>query len=277
MRHLRNESATHSRLQGFLEVLRFAKHVVGLSRQLEAFESAWVAGIVRAAAQNRPLRKQSSVLTVSALQYLETILEDETVALVDRYAAGVILSATYSRARFGDLRQIAGIVIDEAPKGERDQLGYLEMDSASHKMRATGNRLGAHLPLVAPLKGLGILTFLSGRHCALFCLHQVRLVIGPRDRSRRVRPSDGSSTCWSEVVLMIASLHDTAAKQPRSPCWPSMGPTQTPGWCLDTTRRTRPPLRCMRETCSPPHSEFWKQCSRTSGMAILGLTAPDRE
>ena len=88
MRHLRNESATHSRLQGFLEVLRFAKHVVGLSCQLEAFESAWVAGIVRAAAQNRPLRKQSSVLTVSALQYLEAILEDETVALVDRQVCG---------------------------------------------------------------------------------------------------------------------------------------------------------------------------------------------
>ena len=92
---------------------------------------------------------------VSALQFLETLLEDETVSLVDRYATGVILFAVYARARFGDLRKISCIILDSSDNSGAEHLGYLEMHSASHKMRATGNRLGAHLPLIAPLKGLG--------------------------------------------------------------------------------------------------------------------------
>ncbi|CAL1143202.1 unnamed protein product [Cladocopium goreaui] len=105
--------------------MRFAKHVVGLSCQMEAFDSAWVAGIFRAAAQNRPLRKQSSVLTVPAIQHLESLLGDDSLATVDRYATGVFLFAIFARARFGDLRQISSIVIDEANAGVGDHLGYL--------------------------------------------------------------------------------------------------------------------------------------------------------
>ena len=155
IRHLRNDSATYSRLVGFQEAMKFAKHVVGLDCCLDAFESAWITGIFRTAGQPRPLRKQSTTLTVSALQFLEALIEDEQIGIVDRYATGVILIATHSRSRFGDLRKISEIFIDEAVGGDQDSLGYLEATSASHKMRATGNRLGAHLPLVAPLKGVG--------------------------------------------------------------------------------------------------------------------------
>ena len=139
----------------FHEALKFAKFVMGLQCDLGTFETAWVAGIMRTASQTRPLRKQSKVLTVEALQFLERRLEDKQLPSVDRFAIGVILFATYSRARFGDLRGISGIVIDAVSAGTDESVGYLEMHSASHKMRATGNRLGAHLPLVAPLKGLG--------------------------------------------------------------------------------------------------------------------------
>ena len=155
IRHLRNESATYSKLVGFHEVMKFSKHVLGLECDVTAFETAWVNGIFRLAGQNRPLRKQSTVLTVSALQFLEAELDNENLALVDRYAIGVILFTTYSRARFGDLRKISTVILDETSSMGSDCLGYIEMNSASHKMRALGNRLGAHLPLVAPIKGLG--------------------------------------------------------------------------------------------------------------------------
>ena len=92
---------------------------------------------------------------VKALQFLEQFLEDHKAPPVDRYATGVALFATYARARFGDLKQIAEIFIDGVAPTENEGLGYLEMMSASHKMRSTGNRLEAHLPLIAPLKGLG--------------------------------------------------------------------------------------------------------------------------
>ena len=114
-----------------------------------------VSGIMRVAGQTSPLRRQSSVLTVEALLFLESVLENQQIAGVDRYAVGVTLFATYSRARFGDLRSIASILIDEVPPNKEENIGFLEMHSASHKMRATGNRLGSHLPLVAPLEGFG--------------------------------------------------------------------------------------------------------------------------
>ena len=77
VRHLRNQDATHSNYFGFHEALKFAKFVMGLQCDLGAFETAWVAGIMRTASQTRPLRKQSQVLTVEALQFLERRLEDK--------------------------------------------------------------------------------------------------------------------------------------------------------------------------------------------------------
>eukprot|EP00435_Cladocopium_sp_Y103_P035389 s1019_g9.t1 len=155
VRHLRNASSAHTAFKGFIEVLKFMKHVVGLDCDLSAFDSAWVNGVIRSAQQARPLRKQSTTLNVKTVQYLENFLFDQTNSMVDRYAAGVFLFAIFSRARFGDLRRIAKIIIDPATEDSDGSLGYLEMHSASHKMRATGNRLGAHLPLIAPIKGLG--------------------------------------------------------------------------------------------------------------------------
>eukprot|EP00435_Cladocopium_sp_Y103_P057462 s1511_g19.t1 len=136
-----------------MEVMKFMKHVVGLDCDLAAFESAWVSGIIRAAQQSRPLRKQSTTLSVKTLLFMEEYLCDKSKALVDRYACGVFLFAIYARARFGDLRKISKIWVDSAPTSSECSLGFIEAHSESHKMRATGNRLGAHLPLIAPIKG----------------------------------------------------------------------------------------------------------------------------
>eukprot|EP00435_Cladocopium_sp_Y103_P011314 s1805_g2.t4 len=155
IRHLRNQNSGHTAFKGFMEVLKFMKHVVGLDCDMSAFDSAWVSGIIRAAQQSRPLRKQSTTLNVKTLMYLESYLSDSTKAVVDRYACGVFLFAVYARARFGDLRKISKVLIDVAPDTNEGSLGFLEAHSASHKMRATGNRLGAHLPLIAPIKGVG--------------------------------------------------------------------------------------------------------------------------
>ena len=237
VRHLRSESATHSKLTGFMEVMRFAKHVVGLNCQMEAFDSAWVLGIFRSAAQCRPLRKQSTVLTVSAIQHLESLLEDENLAAVDRYATGVFLFAIFARARFGDLRQISSIMIDEAAEANGDQLGYLEAASASHKMRATGNRLGAHLPLVAPLKGLGKAawgkTFIRvaeqvGLDLASWCPMCPMLPAPNMIGDWTSRPTtSGEIGRWLRQLL-LGSLH-MVARQQHLPCLPSMEPTRTRG------------------------------------------------
>ena len=155
VRHLRNTESGHTAYKGFFEVMKFMRHVVGLDCDLTAFDSAWVSGIIRAAEQSRPLRKQSTTLNVKSLLFLEDFLSDSKRALVDRYAVGVFLFAVYARARFGDLKRISRSIVDEVEENKDGSLGYLELHSDSHKMRATGNRLGAHLPLIAPIKGLG--------------------------------------------------------------------------------------------------------------------------
>lgn len=135
--------------------MKFMHHVVGLDCDLTAFNSAWVCGIIRSSQQSRPLRRQSSTLNVKSLLFLEMFLADQKRALVDRFAAGVFLFAVYARARFGDLRRISRAIIDEVQENADGSLGFIELHSDSHKMRATGNRLGAHLPLIAPIKGIG--------------------------------------------------------------------------------------------------------------------------
>ena len=145
----------HTAFKGFNEVLKFMHHVVGLQCDLGAFETAWISGIIRSAQQSRPLRKQSTTLNVKTLQFMESFMMDDRRAVVDRYAVGVFLFAVYSRARFGDLRRISCAIVDEVEASGSPSLGFLELHSSSHKMRATGNRLGAHLPPIAPIKGLG--------------------------------------------------------------------------------------------------------------------------
>ena len=154
--HLQSNGAQHSTFAGFVQVLTFMKFVLGLECDLQTFKSAWVAGVIRGVNQRRPLRKQSSVLSVCAVQWLEQFLADETRAIVDRYAAGVVLFAIFSRSRFGDLKSISKILIDVPVEVLGvPHVGYLELHSASHKLRAAGNRIGCHLPLIAPVKGLG--------------------------------------------------------------------------------------------------------------------------
>ena len=191
---------------------------MGLECDVTAFETAWVNGIFRLAGQNRPTRKQSSVLTVSALQFLEAELDNENLALVDRYAIGVVLFATYSRARFGDLRKISSVILDEANSTSTDCLGYIEMNSASHKMRAFGNRLGAQVPLVASIKGLGKTawgkTFIS-------IATKVGLT-GQGEPRLLERSTSGLCNCWwGAASTPVASLHMGARRQ-HSQCLQSM-------------------------------------------------------
>ena len=101
------------------------------------------------------MRKQSTTLNVKSILFLENFLYDSKRALVDRFAAGVFLFAVYASARFGDLRRIAKVIVDEVQENKDESLGFLELHSDSHKMRATGNPLGARLPQIAPIKGLG--------------------------------------------------------------------------------------------------------------------------
>ena len=142
-----------SATQGLIECMNFLRHVLGFNIDCKAVVGGpWLSGVLRGMKSARPLRKQSRVLKVCEVLFLEEFLNDKSRSIIDRYATGCFLFMVYSRARVGDIACIDRYIFDVACfKGV--QHGYLELHSKSHKMRATVNALGLNLPLIAPLKG----------------------------------------------------------------------------------------------------------------------------
>ena len=143
-----------SRLQGWLECSAFMHHVLGMEVETGYYKDAYVSGVLRGLTSQRPRRKQARCFKVEEIKSLEAFLADSSKASVDRYAMGCVLFAIYARARFADLADVEEFVLDVAETREGWK-GYLELRSASHKMRSVGDGLGLNLPLIAPVRGLG--------------------------------------------------------------------------------------------------------------------------
>ena len=148
------EGSGFSSVNGFMECIRFMHYTLGFIAPHGLLQDPWIVGKLRKLKQERPLRRQSRTLTVRELRHIEELLFDSTRSIVDRYAAGCILFGTYSRSRVADMACIGQYIVD-IQSMDRGNVGYLEMHTSSHKMRATSNALGLNLALVAPIRGLG--------------------------------------------------------------------------------------------------------------------------
>ncbi|CAE7904921.1 Rnf13 [Symbiodinium microadriaticum] len=102
----------------FTEAVNFGVHVVGLpitrATNPNPFQrgsganqilSPWARGAVALELQKKAERVQSAVLSTDAVVYLENFLADAGQDIVDRYAAGCLLFAVFSRSRISDLRK----------------------------------------------------------------------------------------------------------------------------------------------------------------------------
>ena len=152
---MRSTGKPRSRFSGWFECSAFLQHVVGVDVEDDFFNDPYTTGMMRGIDHTRPRRKQSRPFTVAEIVCLEEFLSNPNNNIVDRFGAGCILFVIFSRSRWGDVRQLEGFIIDYYSYQPRKDIGYLEATSESHKLRATGNRLGLGLPLVAPVKGLG--------------------------------------------------------------------------------------------------------------------------
>ena len=149
--YLASIKAARSTYTGWIECIGFLVHVLGVDADPNLHLDPLVRGTLRGLASSRPRRKQSRPFRVHELVTLENFLMNENHSLVDRYICGCILFAVFSGARFGDLRDIEKFV-EDIPSDQPEH-GFLEIHSASHKTRATGDGLGMALPLVAPVRG----------------------------------------------------------------------------------------------------------------------------
>ena len=150
--HLMTVDTPRTRYSGWLECCGFLEHVVGIDVVDEIHLDPVVKGVLRGLDATRKRRVQSRPFLASELEALELFLASTDNALVDRYICGGILFAVSARARFGDLRVVEQYCEDIPP--ECAENGFIELHSASHKMRRKGDSLGLALPLVAPIRGL---------------------------------------------------------------------------------------------------------------------------
>ena len=150
----------------FTEAVNFGVHVVGLpiNRPANAnpFQrgaaanqilSPWARGAVALEMQKKAERVQSAVLSADAVVFLENFLADTGQDPVDRYAAGSLLFAVFSRSRISDLRKVRDWHLDFSCIKSHGQ-GFLECSTRSHKTARDVAASGLAMPLVAPALGL---------------------------------------------------------------------------------------------------------------------------
>ena len=145
----RDEGAPTSRLQSFMEALRFGQHVLGL-RELDDLTTSRICNSV-CKKKLTCERKQAAPFRVSELQRLHKILNDWTRDRWDRLMCGMILLATYSRSRWSDLQHGQRLIRDYDHMG---QLAFLEVHSFEFKTRNSSAFRGTFLPSIAPSVGV---------------------------------------------------------------------------------------------------------------------------
>ena len=152
---LQNNKTKVSAMHSFRESINFCHFVVGVevSATCKSLWSPWAKGLLGMRDLARSERKQSAVLTVGQVAFLELLLDDDSAELMDRYAAGVMLFAVYSRSRCSDLKLVEGFILDTANVGG-NQIGFIECKTRSHKSSRQVAQQGLAMPLIAPIMGV---------------------------------------------------------------------------------------------------------------------------
>ena len=214
--YLKETSAARSVFSGWLECIGFLVHVIGVEADPNIHLDPIIRGTIRGLNATRARRKQSRPFLVSELVRLEEFLMCSTNSLVDRYICGCVLFAVFARARFGDLRDIEQF-IEDVPE-DHPELGFLEMHSASHKMRSAADGLGLALPLVAPVRGFA--KGLWGVHFSKVA-RLAGLAFGERSKGPLIVAPDPLGTWTSRSltngeigrwIRAVLSEHDTSGK-----------------------------------------------------------------
>ena len=148
LRSLRVDGASSSKMQAILEAVRFCHFVLGITGFADTCTSRRCRGVCMAD-KIRPVG-QASPLSVKELEVLHKYLADGEDPW-DAVAAGTILLAVYSRARWADLMHTEAWVIDVDESGSP---AYLECRVQVHKTISSANNRFRMLPLVAPAFGV---------------------------------------------------------------------------------------------------------------------------
>ena len=147
--HLRRSGSFISRGASFRESLRFAHYMLGLDGAISACDSARIKGAADAMLCRGGTWSPADPLTVDEVLIFHSILEDGNKSLLDRIAAGNVLTMVYGRCRASDLALIKNVKVDYGPEG-----GYLELSTQHHKTSRKATLKRKLLPIVIPVIGI---------------------------------------------------------------------------------------------------------------------------
>ena len=135
-----------------MEALRFCKYVMRLPELDEIIDDPVLSGRVRRLDAARDTVKQSRPLLLSEVKFIEEFLVSD-LNIFDRYIAGCILFAIYSRSRWSDLAFLSDLTLDTT-ETELGLVGFVEGSTRFQKTSTTALKRAMQMPLVAPIRGV---------------------------------------------------------------------------------------------------------------------------
>ena len=151
-----NESNVHgagsTKGKTLMEAFRFCKHVMRLPGLDDIIDDPVLSGRVRRMDAARDTIKQNRPLKLSEVKFIEEFMMSD-LNVFDRYIAGCILFAIYSRSRWSDLAFLSDLCLDTA-ETELGLVGFVEGSTKFQKTGSTALKRAMQMPLVAPIRGV---------------------------------------------------------------------------------------------------------------------------
>ena len=151
-----NESNVHgagsTKGKTLMEAFRFCKHVMRLPGLDDIIDDPVLSGRVRRLDAARDTIRQSRPLKLSEVKFIEEFMMSD-LCIFDRYIAGCILFAVYSRSRWSDLAFLSDLCLDTT-ETELGPVGFVEGSTKFQKMGSTALKRAMQMPLVAPILGV---------------------------------------------------------------------------------------------------------------------------
>ena len=139
--------------KNLVHALKFFRYLMGAKFNVEQVLGPLLQGRVTRVLSTRDPTHQAKPLTVKEVAKLERLVYD-TPNIFDRYFAGCMLFALYSRARRSDLSSTQSFFYD-VMETNTGPFGFVEGRTRIHKTsNSVENRIAMYLPFVAPIQGI---------------------------------------------------------------------------------------------------------------------------
>ena len=139
--------------KNLVHAIKFFKFVMGGNIELEEMLGPMLQGRVMRILATREPTQQARALTVQEALQLEAIVHTSR-CLLDKYFAGCLLFALFSRARWSDLSSMQSFGFD-VMETDSGPFGFVEDRTRIHKTSNTAEKKALYLPFVAPIEGVG--------------------------------------------------------------------------------------------------------------------------